>query len=465
MAMAGTLPAGSAAAIPTDRPIAGVTPRNVRTSAAWVRVRLMEERMRSTRYLGVAVCASLLFAATACGDDDDVDSDAAATTTTVADGPTAIEVTLTADGFEGMPTELPAGLVEITLVNETGDFASLDITRVAAGTTEDEFVEGLAPLFEGGPFPEFFESNVGVGAGDGETETSTVVLREGEHIVWFEAPTEDEEAEDDGEDAETETETVTETETEPTTETTVAEDDDADDATTTTAVEETTTSTTAAEGEEQGAASGQPTGTLTAVAAEDDADDTETETETETDSDTDTDSDDGDDQGGEPSVMTATLEVTAGDASAELPEADGEIVATDYQFDATLDGPGTINFRNDGPEQFHHAVVMDFGTNDPDAVEEAFPAILESEGDPSAIPGTSDIDMDQVNFDFGGSGVFGPDGASGTFEADIVEGNTYVLVCFIQDRTGGPPHAIAYDMWDVVQAGGGGDDTTTTTDG
>ncbi len=419
--------------------------------------------MRTHRYLGAAVCASLLIAATACGDDDDVDSDAAVTTTTAAEGPTAIEVTLTGDGFEGMPGELAAGLVEITLVNETDDFASLDITRVDAGTTEDEFVEGLAPLFEGGEFPEFFESNVGVGAGAGETETSTVVLREGEHIVWFETPSE-EGAEDEGEDAETETETETatetETETEPSTETTVPADEDGSTSSTDGTDTTTSTTTTAVEGEEQGAAAGQPTGTLTAVAAEDDA---ETETETATEEETDAGS--GEDSGeGAPPIMTALLEVTAGDDAAELPEADGEIVASDYQFEATLDGPGTINFRNEGPQQFHHAVVMDFGTNDPAAVEEAFPAILESEGDPSAIEGAEDLDMDQVNFDFGGGGVFGPDGASGTFEADIVEGNTYVLVCFIQDRTGGPPHAVAYDMWDVVQAGGAGG-TTTTTDG
>ena len=203
---------------------------------------------------------------------------------------------------------------------------------------------------------------------------------------------------------------------------------------------------------------------LLAACGDDDAETTATDTETETETDTETETEEGDEGSGAPSIVTAPLEVTAGDDSAELPEADGEIVARDYEFEATLDGPGTINFRNEGPLQFHHAVVMDFGTNDPAAVEEAFPAILESEGDPSALPDVEGLDLDDVNFDFAGSGVFGPDGAAGTFDADIVEGNTYVLVCFIQDIDGGPPHAVAHDMWDVVQAGGGGS-TTSTTDG
>ena len=418
--------------------------------------------MRGTRYLGAALCVPLLLGATACGDDDDDTTTAEETTTTVADGPTAIEVTLTSDGFTGMPPELPAGLVEITVVNESGAYGTLDISRVTDGTTEDEFVEGLEPLFEGGAFPEFFESNAGVEADDGETTTSLITLQEGEHIVWYEVRSGEDEEGGAEEEAETETETVTETETETDgTDTTTADDD----STATTEAEETTTSTTtttvAGEEEQGAAAAGQPEGTLTAVAAEDDDDDAGAGAE-EDEPLAEEPEGEGGEGSGPPEILTAPLEVTAGDDEAELPEADGEVVASDYEFSATLDGPGTINFRNDGPVQFHHAVVMDFGTNDPAVVEEAFPSILESEGDPSALPEIEGLDMDDVNFDFAGSGVFGPDGA-GTFEADIVEGNTYVLVCFIQDREGGPPHAIAHDMWDVVTAGGG--DSTETTEG
>ena len=41
-------------------------------------------------------------------------------------------------------------------------------------------------------------------------------------------------------------------------------------------------------------------------------------------------------------------------------------------------------------------------------------------------------------------------GSSGTFETPFVEGNTYVAVCYIQDREGGPPHAIEHQMFDVL---------------
>jgi hypothetical protein len=127
-------------------------------------------------------------------------------------------------------------------------------------------------------------------------------------------------------------------------------------------------------------------------------------------------------------------------------------VATDYAFDVDVSpGPSTINFRNDSDRQLHHAVVVDFGTNDPAVVEENMPAILESE-DPSTAP--EGVDGSQIDFEFAGSGVFGPDGA-GTFEADFEAGNTYAVLCFLQDREGGPPHALAYDMYEVFEVEAG----------
>ena len=149
-------------------------------------------------------------------------------------------------------------------------------------------------------------------------------------------------------------------------------------------------------------------------------------------------------------VVTSSLTVTEGD-DASLPDADGTITAADYSFEVDVSaGLGTINFVNEGPDQFHHAIVVDFGTNDPATVEENMLALLEGEED---APPPEGIDMAQVNFDFAGSGVFGPDG-SGTFEADFVAGNTYAVLCFIQDRAGGAPHAIANAMYEVIQVEG-----------
>ena len=146
--------------------------------------------------------------------------------------------------------------------------------------------------------------------------------------------------------------------------------------------------------------------------------------------------------------VTATLTVLDTESGNDFPETTGTITARDYEFEVDVSGAGTYTFVNEGPVQFHHAIVVDFGTNDPEAVETALPELLASE---DGAPPES-LDAEQIDFEFGGAGVFGPDG-KGTFEADFTEGDTYAVVCFIQDRTGGPPHAIANDMWEVFQAG------------
>lgn len=147
-----------------------------------------------------------------------------------------------------------------------------------------------------------------------------------------------------------------------------------------------------------------------------------------------------------PEIIGTLVEVTDG-AVTELPEGDGEIVASDYAFDVDISGPGTMVFRNEGPGQHHHAVLIDFGTNSPEVAEQAIGPLMQA-GEDDPPPDIEGLDMDAVNFDFGGSGVFGP-GLGGTFEADVVEGNTYAVVCFISDREGGPPHAIGMDMYEV----------------
>ena len=148
----------------------------------------------------------------------------------------------------------------------------------------------------------------------------------------------------------------------------------------------------------------------------------------------------------EDDIVTATLTVGDGDDDATLPDADRTITAEDYSFEVDVTaGPGTINFANTGPEQFHHALLVDFGTNDVATIEENLPAILEAE-DPDDLP--EGVDGEDIDFEFAVSGVFGP-GSAGTFEADFQAGNTYAVLCFIQDRSGGAPHAIQNDMYSV----------------
>ena len=134
----------------------------------------------------------------------------------------------------------------------------------------------------------------------------------------------------------------------------------------------------------------------------------------------------------------------------------------DYEFEVDVAAGGsTVTFVNEGQE-FHHVVIVDFGTNDPEVVEENLLALLtggpetsapeesmpvESMPEESMPMGPEGIDMSQINFDFALSGVFGT-GSSGTFEATFEPGRIYVALCFITDRAGAP-HAIQYDMYDV----------------
>lgn len=316
---------------------------------------------RRTR-TATAVLLSLSVLVTACGDDDDTEAGSTGTEATTeettestdtseeAEGgeqastdSATLDLTLTDDGLEGLPESIPGGAVEVTLTLEgSREYASLDFARVDEGVTVEQFAEGIAPVFEGGPFPGFFQTNSGLPETEpGTPTTATILLEPGSHIVWFEGISESEDA--------------------------------------------------------------------------------------------------------PPPVLGEPLEVTEG--TGELPEGDGEIVARDYDFEVDVSGPGTMVFRNEGPDQLHHAVLVDFGTNDPAVVEQAIgPLVQGGEDDPP--PDIEGFDPEQVNFDMGGSGVFGP-GLGGTFEAEVTSGNTYAVVCFISDRAGGPPHAIGMEMYEV----------------
>ena len=122
-----------------------------------------------------ALAASLAIGllAGACGDDDDTASDDTTETTETTEGGEAagaLELTLTDDGLEGVPESITAGAVEVTLTVEgSREFASLDFAHVEDGTTVEQFAEGIAPVFEGGAFPDFFLNNSGLP----ETEPGT----------------------------------------------------------------------------------------------------------------------------------------------------------------------------------------------------------------------------------------------------------------------------------------------------
>lgn len=349
----------------------------------------------------LAVGAALALFLTACGDDDDEAATDDTTETTADTGtddsggdaePSMLEVTLTADGLELSGDEIAGGVVDVTFVNETDGYADVDFTHVDDGTTEDQFTEAFAVVFSGGPFPDFTIDNAGIGTEPGESITTTVELDAGEYIVW--SLPEEGGGPDEGE-----------------------------------------SEGPAEEGAEEDAAGDEP---ATDPAAGGEAEAGEGEGE-------------GSEGEGPPpeAFLTTTLTVTEPLNEAAFPETDGTITAKDYGFEVEAAGPGTYTFVNEGPVQWHHAVIADFGTNDPEVVREKMPELLEGgEG----APPPEGLDAEQINFDFAGSGVFGP-GGKGTFDVDFEPGNTYALVCFIQDQSGGAPHAIAHDMYEVFQAG------------
>lgn len=144
--------------------------------------------------------------------------------------------------------------------------------------------------------------------------------------------------------------------------------------------------------------------------------------------------------------MAQVLEVGPGDENPTLPEADGAITSIDYGFEIDIsDGDQAINFVNEGPEEVHVAAISVFpeGTDEA-AAEAAFQTLLESGQDappPEGVPLPEDVAF---------SGIFST-GLGATFETSepFESGRTYIATCFIQDRAGGPPHAISHQMYQV----------------
>lgn len=145
--------------------------------------------------------------------------------------------------------------------------------------------------------------------------------------------------------------------------------------------------------------------------------------------------------------MAKMVTVVDGDDSAELAEADGTITAKDHSFDADLEaGDQSILFVNEGPDEVHFASIMAFpeGTTAVEA-EKAFEDMLNM---PEDQPPPADfVPPEEVAFT--GIASTGLDIRT-TMAEPLENGRTYLLVCFIQDRAGGPPHAIANKMYKAI---------------
>lgn len=136
--------------------------------------------------------------------------------------------------------------------------------------------------------------------------------------------------------------------------------------------------------------------------------------------------DQGDEEGGGRPAF-ARFRVTGGHARGALPRPAGTIVAREYSFTATGLRPGnnTIRFQNAGREP-HHIVA---GPLKPGAtVEDVRKALEQERGEPPI-----DFERTQDTAVIDGR-------TSQTTQLEFQRPGRYALMCFIQDRKGGPPH-------------------------
>lgn len=144
--------------------------------------------------------------------------------------------------------------------------------------------------------------------------------------------------------------------------------------------------------------------------------------------------------------MIQPVTVSGGDDDPELPDADSSITSRDHEFDVDVQaGAQTVNFTNDGPDQVHHAVLVGFVEGTDEAAAEA--ALAEFVGGGEEAPPPAAIDLESFET-LNSSSVFSS-GQGGTFELTLEADRTYAVICFIQDREGGPPHLIANDMKEI----------------
>ncbi|MEA2901556.1 MAG: hypothetical protein QOH36_1443 [Actinomycetota bacterium] len=118
-----------------------------------------------------------------------------------------------------------------------------------------------------------------------------------------------------------------------------------------------------------------------------------------------------------------------GTGSGDLPDAVGTVSAKEYEFTVQnlKAGATTIRFENTGKE-FHHFIAAPMTEG---ATLDQVKAFFAAEGEP---PGPPPLDFEK--------GVGAPVlGAGNAMVANLLlkEGN-YAMVCFINDRAGGPPH-------------------------
>lgn len=134
------------------------------------------------------------------------------------------------------------------------------------------------------------------------------------------------------------------------------------------------------------------------------------------------------DTGGEPNPdLAAALEVTGDDSEASLDAPDATVDAYDYNFstDGLKAGVNEVLFENTGAEAHHVVYAPILG----DATLDEIKTFLKDEKGPPPV------DDKAAKFTAVLNG-----GQDQLTTLDFAESGRYVLVCFVSDREGGPPH-------------------------
>ena len=142
--------------------------------------------------------------------------------------------------------------------------------------------------------------------------------------------------------------------------------------------------------------------------------------------------------------MRSEFEAEGGEG-ATLPDTGASITTVDYGFEleGLKAGENEVVYTNTGRE-LHHFVLSVFeeGVTEEQALD-AFQRFAEAEQSgsppPEGTPEPEDV-ADTIPLDRG----FGQ-----TVHLDLEANRVYIILCFISDRSGGPPHAFAHRMVDT----------------
>ncbi len=130
---------------------------------------------------------------------------------------------------------------------------------------------------------------------------------------------------------------------------------------------------------------------------------------------------------------TASFRVEGGEAGGDLPEPPGRITARDYSFATVGLKPGRnrVLFENSGAEP-HHVVAAPLNKGADVGDVRSFFQRAQRQGEERAGRPPADFEKGTASAVLDG-------GAKQVTELDLKRGD-YALLCFIQDRRGGPPH-------------------------